>query len=71
MHQLLTQQESLEAGQQEIAEWLSSAEVMMNGYVLTGGPQALQQQLEKHRVNIIFTLSLAEYIVKKVIDTFF
>jgi nesprin-1 len=49
VHQLLTQQESLEAGQQEIAEWLSSAEVMMNSYAFTGGPQALQQQLEKHR----------------------
>lgn len=49
IHQLLTQQESLEAGQQEIAEWLSSAEVLLNSHVLTGGPQQLQQLLDRHR----------------------
>ncbi|ODN01313.1 Nesprin-1 [Orchesella cincta] len=49
VHSILTQQESLFAGQQEITDWLQAAENMMNNYTLTGGPQASQSILDKHR----------------------
>lgn len=50
VHAILTQQESLSAGQQEITDWLQAAENMMSSYTLTGGPQASQKLLDKHRV---------------------
>lgn len=50
VHSILTQQESLFAGQQEITDWLHAAENMISTYTLTGGPQASQKILDKHRV---------------------
>lgn len=48
-HQILVQQESLEAGQREISSWLDEAERLMNSYDLSGGRDSALSQLERHK----------------------
>lgn len=49
-HQLLVQYESLETGQKEVDEWLSSAEKLMEGNSLQGGADVIQDRLQKHKL---------------------
>ncbi|XP_070139488.1 muscle-specific protein 300 kDa isoform X14 [Drosophila kikkawai] len=48
-HQLQIQQESLEAGQKEIHQWLSEAEQLLGTHNLSGGRDAINEQLHKHK----------------------
>nr|XP_034172930.1 nesprin-1 isoform X14 [Osmia lignaria] len=48
-HQLLVQQESLEAGQKEIATWLDEAERMLMSIDLSGGREYILAQLDRHK----------------------
>jgi nesprin-1 len=49
-HQILVQQESLEAGQIEIGQWLDEAEALLASYSLAGGKEQVQTLLDKHKV---------------------
>lgn len=49
-HQILVQHEALEAGQTEIAQWLDNAEGLMATLSLTGGKEAVQTNLDRHKV---------------------
>ncbi|XP_043257159.1 nesprin-1 isoform X10 [Colletes gigas] len=55
-HQLLVQQESLEAGQKEIAAWLDEAEKMLTGMDLSGGREHILAQLDRHKAFFSRTL---------------
>ncbi|KAF3420921.1 hypothetical protein E2986_09204 [Frieseomelitta varia] len=55
-HQLLVQQESLEAGQKEIATWLDEAERMLTNVDLSGGREYVLGQLERHKAFFSRTL---------------
>ncbi|KZC10894.1 Nesprin-1 [Dufourea novaeangliae] len=55
-HQLLVQQESLEAGQKEIAAWLDEAERMLTGIDLSGGREHILAQLDRHKAFFSRTL---------------
>lgn len=55
-HQLLVQQESLEAGQKEIAAWLDAAEHFLSTINLTGGKDAALAHLDRHKVFFSRTL---------------
>lgn len=48
------QQESLEAGQVEIGQWLDSAEALLATHSVAGGKEAVQARLEKHKVIYYF-----------------
>lgn len=48
-HQLLSQQESIELGQQEISKWLDDAENLLSGYSLATRKSQTLSQLEKHK----------------------
>ncbi|CAD6999864.1 unnamed protein product [Ceratitis capitata] len=48
-HQLLIQQESLEAGQKEIHQWLNDAETLLSTHALSGGRDAISDELNKHK----------------------
>ncbi|XP_039285327.1 nesprin-1-like [Nilaparvata lugens] len=48
-HQILVQQESLEAGQREIGQWLDSAEALLATSHAHQGKEAVQATLEKHK----------------------
>lgn len=48
-HQLLVQHESLESGQKEIHEWLNEAENLMSDLSLSGGPEAVNDRLNKQK----------------------
>lgn len=50
-HQILVQQESLEAGQVEIGQWLDNAEALLNTMSLAGGREAVQSNLDRYKVN--------------------
>ena len=49
-HQILVQQESLEAGQIEIGQWLDEAEAVLASHSLAGGKEPVQASLDKHKV---------------------
>lgn len=49
-HQILVQQESLEAGQIEIGQWLDEAETVLASHSLAGGKEPVQASLDKHKV---------------------
>lgn len=49
-HQVLGQQEALEAGQLELSRWLDSADGFLETLSLTGGKEAMQANLERHKV---------------------
>jgi nesprin-1 len=49
-HQILVQQESLEAGQIEIGQWLDEAEAVLASHSLAGVKEPVQASLDKHRV---------------------
>ncbi|XP_076667923.1 muscle-specific protein 300 kDa isoform X16 [Andrena cerasifolii] len=55
-HQLLVQQESLEAGQKEIAAWLDEAERMLTSVDLSGGREHILAQLDRHKAFFSRTL---------------
>nr|XP_050869210.1 muscle-specific protein 300 kDa [Vespula vulgaris] len=55
-HQLLVQQESLEAGRKEISTWLDEAERLLNSIDLSGGRDAILAQLERHKTFFLRTL---------------
>lgn len=55
-HQLLIQQESLEAGQKEINAWLDSAENLLSSLTLEGDSEQLREQLDK--IKHFFTRTL-------------
>ncbi|XP_076280585.1 muscle-specific protein 300 kDa [Lasioglossum baleicum] len=55
-HQLLVQQESLEAGQKEIATWLDEAERMLTSIDLSGGREHILAQLDRHKAFFSRTL---------------
>lgn len=55
-HQLLSQQESLESGQQEISQWLDDAENLLSTYSLATRKSQTASQLEKHKVFFARTL---------------
>lgn len=55
-HQILVQQESLEAGQREISAWLDDAERLLNSYNLSGGRDSALSQLERHKAFFSRTL---------------
>lgn len=48
-HQLLSQQESIEKGQQEITQWLDDAENLLSTYSLATRKSQTLSQLEKHK----------------------
>lgn len=48
-HQLLSQQESIEIGQQEITQWLDDAENLLSTYSLATRKSQTLSQLEKHK----------------------
>ena len=48
-HQLLSQQESIENGQQEITQWLDDAENLLSTYSLATRKSQTLSQLEKHK----------------------
>jgi nesprin-1 len=48
-HQLLSQQESIEIGQQEISNWLDEAENLLSTYSLATRKSQTISQLEKHK----------------------
>lgn len=49
IHQLLIQQESLEAGQKEIHQWLNEAESLLSTHSLVGGLDRSHVELNKHK----------------------
>lgn len=49
IHQLLIQQESLEAGQKEIHQWLNEAESLLSTHTLGGGREKVNEELNKHK----------------------
>ncbi|XP_078048160.1 muscle-specific protein 300 kDa isoform X4 [Augochlora pura] len=55
-HQLLVQQESLEAGQKEIAAWLDEAEKMLASVDLSGGREQILSRLDRHKAFFSRTL---------------
>ncbi|XP_018395829.1 PREDICTED: nesprin-1 isoform X2 [Cyphomyrmex costatus] len=55
-HQLLVQQESLEAGQKDISAWLDEAESFLANINLAGGRDAILAQLDRHKVFFSRTL---------------
>lgn len=55
-NQLLVHHESLEAGQQEINQWLDEAEKLLSSHDLTGDKDNIQNQLDVHKQ--FFTRSL-------------
>lgn len=55
-HQLLVQQESLEAGQKEISAWLDEAENFLASFNLAGGRDAALAQLDRHKAFFSRTL---------------
>lgn len=55
-HQLLVQQESLEAGQKEISNWLDEAERLLAGINLSGGRDAALVHLDRHKAFFSRTL---------------
>ncbi|XP_014483634.1 PREDICTED: nesprin-1 isoform X6 [Dinoponera quadriceps] len=55
-HQLLVQQESLEAGQKEISAWLDEAENFLASINLAGGKDAALAQLDRHKAFFSRTL---------------
>lgn len=55
-HQLLVQQESLEAGQKEISAWLDEAESFLANINFAGGRDAILAQLERHKAFFSRTL---------------
>nr|CAD7429519.1 unnamed protein product [Timema monikensis] len=55
-HQILVQQESLEAGQTEIKHWLDEAESLLASESLAGGKDSVQAQLDKHKAFFSRTL---------------
>jgi nesprin-1 len=55
-HQILVQQESLEAGQFEIGHWLDEAEALLSSYSLAGGKEPVQALLDKHKVKLCSVL---------------
>lgn len=55
-HQLLVQQESLEAGQKEIAAWLDEAEKVLTSIDLSGGREYILAQLDRHKAFFSRTL---------------
>jgi nesprin-1 len=57
-HQLLVQQESLEAGQMEIGQWLDEAEAVLASHSLGGGKEPVQASLDKHKVKLYSVCSL-------------
>ncbi|KAL5279677.1 hypothetical protein ACFFRR_003964 [Megaselia abdita] len=48
-HQLLIQQESLEAGQKELSQWLDEAENLLGSHTLSGGKVYITETLYKHK----------------------
>ncbi|KAK9694281.1 Spectrin repeat [Popillia japonica] len=48
-NQLLVQQQSLEAGQKEISQWLDEAEALLSSLVLVPNKDELDQELDKHK----------------------
>ncbi|XP_012253400.2 muscle-specific protein 300 kDa isoform X14 [Athalia rosae] len=55
-HQLLVQQESLEAGQREISNWLDEAERLLAAINLSGGRDAALAHLDRHKAFFSRTL---------------
>lgn len=49
-HQILGQQEALEAGQRELTAWLDSADAFLGTLSLTGGRESVQANLDRHKV---------------------
>lgn len=62
-HQLLVQQESLEAGQREISDWLDEAENLLSSINLSGGRDSALNQLDRHKAffsRILYYKSMLE-----------
>ena len=55
-HQLLIQQESLEAGQKEIHQWLDEAEHLLSTHTLGGGKERIGEEYNKHKTFFSRTL---------------
>jgi hypothetical protein len=64
-HQILVQQESLEAGQIEIGQWLDEAEALIASHSLAAGKEPMQAQLDKHKVKQCSVCSLECFYLKK------
>jgi nesprin-1 len=61
-HQILVQQESLEAGQIEIGQWLDEAEALLASYSLAAGKEPVQALLDKHKVRQRSVSSLEHFL---------
>lgn len=48
-HQILVQQESLEAGLAELSQWLNNAEHLLQSHVKAVELSQLKEHLDKHR----------------------
>lgn len=57
-HQILVQHEALEAGQVEISQWLDGADALMATLSLVGGKEAVQSNLERHKVPITISSAM-------------
>lgn len=49
-HQVLVQQESLEAGRREISAWLDEADALLAERAPSGSREQVQAQLDRHKV---------------------
>jgi nesprin-1 len=68
-HQILVKQESLEAGQIEIGQWLDEAEALLASHSLAGGKELVQALLDKHKVKQCSVCSLECFSSKKLYFT--
>lgn len=57
-HQILVQHEALEAGQVEISQWLDGADALMATLSLVGGKEAVQSNLERHKVPVTISSAM-------------
>lgn len=64
-HQLLSQQESIEKGQQEITQWLDDAENLLSTYSLATRKSQTLSQLEKHKQFFAKTLYFKSMLESK------
>lgn len=49
LYQVMVQQQSLEASQKEISQWLDSAEEFLGTLAISGDRDAVYSQLERHK----------------------
>ena len=64
-HQILTQLDALEAGEQEILAWCNEGDSLLQGIIVMGGREHLQNELDKHRNYFVKTLNMQAMLQSK------